>query len=71
MNNYQRIGFDTRDNYIKQIWIKTDNSELINFIKDYDWNNLYSKISVPYIPTWRVEKIILEEFYGVKGDKSE
>ena len=68
LNNYQKIKFDKKDNYIKQIWIKSTNKELLDFIKEYNWNNLYNKISTPYIAEWRLRKIILEEFYNKKGD---
>lgn len=68
LNNYQKICIDKKDAYMKQIWIKTNNKELLQFIKEYDWSRLYDKISVPYISEWRLRKIILEEFYNKKGD---
>lgn len=66
LNNYQKICIDKKDAYMKQIWIKTDNKDLIDFIKKYEWGNSYNKISTPYIAEWRMRKILLEEFYGVK-----
>ena len=69
LNNYHKIGFSDKDSYMKQIWIKTNNKELLQFIKKYDWSNLHNKISTPYIAEWRLRKIILEEFYGVKHGK--
>lgn len=50
----------------KQIWVKTDNEELINFIKRYNWNKEAHKMATPNLNMWKFKKIILEEFYGVK-----
>lgn len=45
-----------------QAWIKTDNKELLKFIRTYNWNIL--SISNKNLPLWRIKKIILEEFYN-------
>lgn len=51
----------------KQIWIKTNNKDLINFIIKYDWGKEASKMTTPTLSIWQFKKIILEEFYGVKN----
>ena len=48
----------------KQIWVKTDNEELINFIKRYNWNKEAHKMATPNLNMWKFKKIILEEFYN-------
>ena len=48
-----------------QIWIKTDNKDLIEFIEKYDWD-INQSMTFNSITKTDVEKIILEEFYGVK-----
>lgn len=49
---------------VEQIWFKSDNNDLINFIKTYDWNKEAYKITTPNLNMWKFKKIILEEFYG-------
>ncbi len=52
---------------VEQIWVKTDNRELINFIKDFDFESRLNKITNAYrLNKWLFKKIILEEFYGEK-----
>lgn len=47
-----------------QIWIKTNNKELLNFIKEYDWESKLNKITNAYsLGLWKFKKILLEEFY--------
>ena len=48
-----------------QMWIKSNNKELLQFLKEYDWKLI--NISSNNLPVWRVKKAILEEFYGVKN----
>ena len=48
-----------------QIWIKTDNKDLINFIKEY--KIIKRAVSTQSINVYHIKKIILEEFYGVKN----
>ena len=48
-----------------QIWIKSSNKELIEFIKNYKIK--FYGVSSPSISVALVKKIILEEFYGVKN----
>ena len=58
-------------NYIKtedkcvsdnQIWIKTDNKDLIDFLKRY--KSINQSISTQSFNVWKIKKIILEEFYN-------
>lgn len=51
-----------KSNY--QIWVKSDNKELIEFIKRY--NIIRRGVSAQSINVYQVKKIILEEFYKVK-----
>ena len=53
----------------KQIWVKTDNRDLIDFIKTYNWKDKAHKMATPNINMWKFKKILLEEFYGVKDGK--
>lgn len=48
----------------RQLWIKTDNKELIEFIKMNDWGKYLKYVSSPYLNKWMLKKIILEEFYN-------
>ncbi len=57
----------------KQIWIKADNIDLIEFIRTYNWENKMKKVLLSQaegdkysLNIWRFKKIILEEFYGEK-----
>ena len=49
-----------------QIWIKTDNKKLIDFIKNINLKEYINGISTLKIECWKFKKILLEEFYGVK-----
>lgn len=85
MNKYQKVNFEPDvclcvwgvsvgklskpREYAKQIWVKTDNEELINFIKRYNWNKEAHKMTAPNLNMWRFKKIILEEYYGGKYEK--
>ena len=46
-----------------QLWIRTNNKELIDFIKNYDWRKEAHKMASPNLNTWKFNKILLEEFY--------
>ena len=50
----------------RQIWIKTENKELLDFIKNNNWSKYLQYTTYKYINVWLFKKIILEEFYGVK-----
>ena len=60
-----------KDETFKQIWVKTNNIDLIDFIKKYDFTKCCnsSTSSRVYLEVWKFKKIILEEFYGVKDGK--
>ena len=49
----------------RQIWIKTGNVELIDFVLSYDFKNKLGAVNNLYfIDISNFKKIILEEFYG-------
>ena len=49
------------------ICIKTNNKELLNFIKKYDWKNVsVTSNGLLCLTLSKLKKILLEEFYGVK-----
>ena len=57
-------------NTVVQIWVKTDNKELLKFIRSFDFESKLFKITNSYnMEVWKFKKIILEEFYGVKNGK--
>jgi hypothetical protein len=60
------IGVAEADKHHKQIWIKTENKDLLDFIKDYNWKNASKSLSTPDFNLSKFKKILLEEFYGVK-----
>lgn len=50
-----------------QIWIKTDNKELIDFISNFNWYSVCpSHNNSPVLAKWKFKKIMLEEFYNKK-----
>ena len=51
----------------KQLCIKTDNKELLDFISSYNWGSIVIDTATPFLSDWKFKKIILEEFYGVKN----
>lgn len=62
------IGIREPEKTVTQIWVKSDNEELIDFIKSFDFSSVIKKIGNAYrlsINTFK--KIILEEFYEVKN----
>lgn len=67
LNVWGRIG-EIEDKYKTktQIWIKTENAELINFIKNYKFKDYKKNFIAPVLSINDFKKIILEEFYGVK-----
>lgn len=49
----------------KEIWIKTDNKDLIDFISNFDWYSVCpNSLNSPELSLWKFKKILLEEFYG-------
>lgn len=53
-----------------QIWIKTSDINLINFIKSYNWEKKIRKTkegsNMYNLSVWKFKKILLEEFYRDK-----
>ena len=63
-NNWGSLGAGLPKETSRQYWVKTDNQDLIEFIRAYNWNNCVYSIGSPFIPKWLFKKIILEEFYN-------
>ena len=50
-----------------EVWIKTDNESLVEFVKDFDWHSVCPSCgNSPVLNTWKIKKVILEEFYKQK-----
>lgn len=48
----------------KQIWIKTDNEKLKEFILSYDWiSELCSINKIYYLSTNKLKEVLLKEYY--------
>ena len=52
-----------KKSFMHQIWVKTDNKQLVNFVEGYGFNTINS-LTKDNLPMWKVKKIILEEFYN-------
>ena len=61
------IGIDKEERCCQQIWIKSNNRDIITFLNNIDWKSRCNAYTTPKIELWKVKKIILEEFYGVKN----
>lgn len=50
-----------------ETWIWTNNKELEDWIRAYDWNGAVSSVSggLGSLKIWKLKKIITEEFYNV------
>ena len=55
-----------KESHLKELWIKSDNIDLINFIKSYNFRSLRNNAPNYELAISDLKKIILEEFYGVK-----
>ena len=66
LNSWGGLVIKQAKSTTRQYWIKTNNKNLIDFIKNYDWNKVADDVTTPFLPFWKFKKIILEEFYGVK-----
>ena len=66
ITNYGSIGCDVKKRCCQQLWVKSDNKELIDFINTTDWSMKANRYVSPKIQLWKFKKIILEEFYGIK-----
>ena len=53
-----------------QICVKSNDSNLISYLKEYDWCSLVKQDSgiTPSLNKWQVEKIISEYYEGVSND---
>ena len=60
--NVWKVEDCKKSNY--QIWIKSDNNDLIDFIREY--KVVKRAISTQSINVYHIKKILLEEFYGEK-----
>lgn len=67
INSWGVIGIKDAKSTTRQYWIKTDNKDLIDFIKECNWTNFVDSIGTPFIPKWKFKKILLEEFYKVRN----
>lgn len=55
-----------KETHLKELWIKTDNINLINFIKSYNFRSLRNNAPNYELAITDFKKIILEEFYKIK-----
>lgn len=70
INNWGTKITTTKTKYerAKQIWIKTDNEELKEFIINYDWvSELYAINKSYYLSYIKLKEVLLREFYN-KGE---
>ena len=65
INNIMNIKSCAPKTFKREIWIKSNNKELIEFIRNYEWN-INKSMTFNSITKSDVKKILLEEFYGVK-----
>ena len=70
VSSYGTVKVRSKKDNCLQIWIKTNNKDLINFIANFDWKSKTKTMgNNPVLNIWKFKKIILEEFYGVKYGK--
>lgn len=55
-----------KSSHLKELWIKTDNKELISFLTSYNFRKLRANAPNYELAISDVKKILLEEFYGEK-----
>ena len=55
-----------KETHLKELWIKTNNKELITFIRDYNFRKLRANAPNYEITINDLNKILLEEFYNGK-----
>ena len=48
----------------KQICVKSDDKNLIDFIKNYNWSDEAHKMATPNLNMWKFKKVLLEKFYN-------
>ena len=62
------IGIREPEKTVTQIWVKTDNKDLIEFIEDFNFQNKLGRIRNAHrLSMNNFKKIILEEFYKIKS----
>ena len=67
LSSFGTIKVREPEQTVTQLWIKTENKDLLEFIKNFDFNNKVKRAGMTYrISKNNFKKIILEEFYGVK-----
>ena len=66
LNSKYNIKVSDKGNAKDQIWIKTKNKDLIDFIKHYNWKLKAVGVTTKSLSLSMFKKILLEEFYGVK-----
>ena len=55
-----------KDKHVNQLWIKTTDEKVYEFINNYNWRGIYNKAPNATLSVNTFKKILLEEFYGVK-----
>ena len=67
LSSFGTIKVREPEQTVTQLWIKTENKDLLEFIKNFDFNNKVKRIGNAYrMSKNNFKKILLEEFYGVK-----
>lgn len=64
LNTWGNMSISTKKESSRQIWVKTKNKELLDFIRNNDWSKYLKYTTYKYINIWLFKKIILEEFYN-------
>ena len=68
LSSFGTIKVREPEQTVTQLWIKTENKDLLEFIKNFDFNSRVKRAGMTYrISKNNFKKIILEEFYGVKN----
>ena len=66
LNSKYNVKVSNKCDTSDQIWIKSCNNNLIEYIKKYDFNKHLNSVSIKHLYVLKFKKILLEEFYGVK-----
>lgn len=56
-----------KGSHLKELWIKSDNVDLIEFVKSYNFKKLRANAPNYELAINDFKKIILEEFYNKRG----
>ena len=70
INRWGVVGIRGYKETAAQICVKSNDSNLISYLKEYDWCSLVKQDSgtTPVFNKWHVEKIISEYYRGVEDD---